>query len=482
MISPGEVSGLVRAALESGDYGEAIRLCSFGLNSNPDNVFLLVLLGKSYMDGNRFYDASVVLEKALGMDDKFPGAWGAVAQCYAEMAAHTDIFYDKAIAASQKAIDGNPDDSMGYVTMSFADLMKCNYDRAYEYAQKGLKVSGASQSKAAMFNMAIAMLANHMWEDGWFCYDRTLAARYLSRGNAKPGIPDYGLPLWDGSAAKVLIAGEQGLGDELMFSSMIPDIQKDTGIVIDCDPKLDGLFERSFRCETHGTKYADDAPWKKLTDAKFWLPMGSLGAFYRSKAEDFPRRPYLVADPQRRIQWRALLDSISGKPKVGIAWSGGMRQTGEIYRSLSIPELAPILDYDVEWVSLQYKNADQVPYFMHHWPQAVQGSSYDDTAALIAELDLVISVQTSVVHCAGALGKETLCLLGNRPQWRYGAFGDEMLWYGSVKLLRQNADGEWPFDQVIDRLERLGAHKTDRRDWDLPPLLDREYAALAMAG
>lgn len=468
-----EFCTLATRALAKKQYDKATQVASKGLDSFPDNADLLVILGQAYLDGECFYEASVILEKALTINRDYPRVWGALAKCYVELGAHDEDCYEKSVKAAKKAIRRGKGDPSGYITLSYVELQRSNYDKAFEYAQKGLKM--APESKAAVFNMSIAMLANHMWEEGWFCYDRNLVPRFQT------GIPIYDLPLWDGTPGKVVIAGEQGLGDEIMFASMIRDMRKETEVIIDTDPRLVGLFNRSFHCETRTRAKDEIVPWKN-EDATHWLPAGSMGAFYRTNPESFTGKPYLTADPERRIQWRGLLDSLSDKPKIGIAWSGGLPKTGEFHRSLSIEALAPILEYDVEWISLQYKNAHDVPSYMHHWPRAVESRDYDDTAALIAELDLVISVQTTVIHCAGALGKETLCLLSNRPQWRYGASGEEMPWYKSVKLLRQSDEGVWPLHIVMDRLEELGAEKIDRKDWDLPVVVGDRHVALAMAG
>src|SRR5678815_2207030 len=142
--------------------------------------------------------------------------------------------------------------------------------------------------------------------------------------------------------------------------------------------------------------------------------IGTLAYHRRQHTQDFPGIPYLKADPERRIQWRALLDSLPGK-KVGLAWVGGSRGTFRTRRSLSLEALLPILKVDgVSWVSLQYMDPTEEIAEMeaahgikiHHWPRAAESQDYDDQAALVAELDLVITVCTAVVHLSGSLGKE----------------------------------------------------------------------------
>jgi ADP-heptose:LPS heptosyltransferase len=152
----------------------------------------------------------------------------------------------------------------------------------------------------------------------------------------------------------------------------------------------------------------------------------------------------LFADPERRLQWRALLDSLGPKMKVGIAWTGGNKNTGKARRSVDLYDLLPILRQDATFVSLQYMDSPEVLSLerdhgikVHHWKRAVQSEDHDDCAALVAELDLVITVQTAIVHLCGALGQTCWAMLPKTPRWFYGITGDSMPWYKSVKLYRQ---------------------------------------------
>jgi hypothetical protein len=133
--------------------------------------------------------------------------------------------------------------------------------------------------------------------------------------------------------------------------------------------------------------------------------------------------------------------------KVGITWTGGIKRTLSEQRSLLLKDIEPILRQDATFISLQYKSVPEAVTFeedtgikIHHWSHATQTDDYDDTAALIAELDLVITVQQSAVHIAGALGKPTWVMVPKAPLWRYGLTGETMPWYKSVKLYRQKSD------------------------------------------
>ena len=192
---------------------------------------------------------------------------------------------------------------------------------------------------------------------------------------------------------------------------------------------------------------------------------------YRTKNEDFPDGKYLVPNPVMALQWRALLDSLGKKPKIGLAWHGGLPHTGRKRRSVTLDTLAPILKYDADFVSLQYVGAEDIKpaeekygVKIHEWEWGNKVPDYDQTVALVSELDLVISVCTSVVHAAGALGKECWVLVPRAPMWRYmdTSFGSYFPWAKSIKLFRQKGP-EWPVHLMLGQLrDRFGDHLRNR--------------------
>lgn len=185
---------------------------------------------------------------------------------------------------------------------------------------------------------------------------------------------------------------------------------------------MQGLFRRSFpEIEIYGTRNNPDKHWKDWRTIDYSCLIGSLAYHYRNKDTDFPGKPYLVADPERVTQWKSLLNTLPGQ-KVGIAWTGGMKNTFSHRRSMTLEEMLPILKTPgVTWVSLQYKDPTaeiraferQYGIKIHHWKRAAESADYDDMAALMKSLDCVVSVQTAGVHLAGALGVK--CFVLFRP-------------------------------------------------------------------
>jgi hypothetical protein len=144
-----------------------------------------------------------------------------------------------------------------------------------------------------------------------------------------------------------------------------------------------------------------------------------------------------------------LLDTLPGL-KIGLAWSGGLKNTGKKERCVDLETFAPLFDLPHTFVSLEYNEPDLKGYPVKHWSRAVDKSAdYDETLALINELDLVISVTTTAVHAAGALGKECWCLVPKNPSFRFHLSG-EMPWHKSVKLIRQIG----PWDNTVREIKR----------------------------
>lgn len=299
-------------------------------------------------------------------------------------------------------------------------------------------------------SLAFLQLLRGDFRAGWANY-------HARHGTAESPLRDYTYPDWDGgplAGLNLLVYAEQGLGDEILFASCIPDlIGKARHVVIECEPRLEKLFARSFpQATVRGVRRNASAAWLTAVPAlDLKIAAGSVPGFLRNAAADFPvREKYLEADAGRIAWWKQRLDALGPGPKIGLAWRGGLPQTRTGKRSLPLAGLLPVLQLPgVQFVSLQY---DATPEELgalqsahglevHHWPDA--HADYDETAALAMALDQVLTVCCSVVHLAGALGKTALVLTPYVPEWRYLAEGDNIPWYRSVRLLRQIRAGDW---------------------------------------
>ena len=303
------------------------------------------------------------------------------------------------------------------------------------------------ESADARYNMGVAQLLKGDFASGW----RNFEMRWQTKDFGTP-MRSYSQPLWNGqrlSSGRLLLWREQGVGDEIMFAGMIPDVMRTgTRCVLDCDPRLVPLFARSFpSIEVMSGVDPKDCP---ELDMAAHLPSGNLPTFFRPTEDKFAATtsPYLVADEKARERFRASYGY--GKRLIGLAWHTNNRTSGR-YRSIDLSLLAPLLARrDIRWVSLQYGDHEDLEKQVTRAEAPVlidrsvdQFSNIDRFAAQIAAMDMVITIDNSTAHLAGALGVPTLVLLPFAPDWRWRQTGENSLWYTSLRLFRQPKPGDW---------------------------------------
>ena len=254
----------------------------------------------------------------------------------------------------------------------------------------------------------------------------------------------------------LLVTAEQGIGDQIMFASCLPDVlacAQGGRCWVEAEPRLVTLFARSFLSASVRASVLNEpsVPWLAQTgEIDFQIPIGSLPAMFRRSRAAFPdHRGYLRADPQRVAYWRRRLSECGPPPWIGISWRGGAPTNRRYLRSIDFHLLLASLRGCGTAISLQYGDcAEEVARSsapgntrVPHWPEAL--ADYDETAALVCALDRVVSVCTAIVHLAGALGQPVWVLVPWAPEWRYLAEGQTMPWYPSARLFRQDTPGDW---------------------------------------
>lgn len=439
-----------------GELDEALKIISDYLNDHYESVPALVMAGNIMADAKRFGLAQAIFKLCTKLRPESAMCWSNLGYCYQEGSDHTE-----GEACFLKAIQRNPNDAMALNNLSQLYVNTAQPLKAINCADKAIRLD--PKLNDAPYNRGLAMLQLGNWEEGWQGYEKNLGKHKWRKERI------YGIvPRWTGvNGLKIVAYGEQGIGDEISFASCIPDLMKENEVIIECDSRLQGLFYRSFGCKTYGTRYKNGISWPLNEKIDASVAFGSLPKYFRKKDEDFPGTPYLVADPERRIMCRSLLDSLDtpGQPrkkKIGISWSGGLKDTGSARRSVLLYDLMPILKQDAIFVSLQYRDAEEIVVLeenhgvkVHHWPWLVQSKDYDNTAALVAELDMVISVTQSVVHLAGALGIPAMVLVPKEPMWRYRLSGSDFLWAKCVKLFRQKTEWVHAISEIATELRNF---------------------------
>lgn len=289
----------------------------------------------------------------------------------------------------------------------------------------------------ALWNRSLANLTAQNWVQGWS--DHEYRFHPAIQNNSKKR--DFNCPDWDGTpGVRVAVHGEQGVGDEIMFLSMLHELQAlCPDIVVEVEPRLMDVVELNFGVPAYGTEAAMKAHEKPFD---YQIALGSLGRFFRKHNDDFTGAPYLHAEQARVNYWRRKYAEMGPPPYVGVAWQGGSKSTRIKERTINASELSFATRGTA--ISLQYgENVEETAKAngFRYFPES-NGSNMMEQLAMTAACDLVVTVPQTLVHVAGSLGVPCYVLTPKYPSWRYG-IADNMPWYGSVRLLRQLQEGVW---------------------------------------
>jgi len=307
----------------------------------------------------------------------------------------------------------------------------------------------------AHFNKSLLQLRKGDFDGGWRDYEW----RWKNQ-NLKLTKRDFAQPLWLGEAAvagkTILLHSEQGFGDTIQFCRYAPLVAaRGARVLLEVPAPLKDLMASL----TGGAELisAND----RLPHFDLHCPLHSLPLALGTRIETIPAHvPYLAAPPQSLRRWSAALSS-EHRLQVGLAWSGAPTHRDDAKRSIKLVSLLPLLDVDADFVSLQRDvRADDAAVLQDCSDLLLfddELKTFADTAAVIANLDLVISVDTSVAHLGGALAKPVWVLLPVVPDFRWLLDRDDSPWYPTARLFRQYAAGDWSgaIDRVVSELEKL---------------------------
>ena len=430
---------LGRLLIEAGRYGEALQELLTLRRQQPDWHEVHLALCDCYSSIGRFEKARAANARALALQ---PEDFGArvnrgllTGQCGDPQAALAQL---EPLLAERSA---EPQ------LLSAIGVQLCALNRYEEGAARFRQAVEANPQYAnAHNNLSFALLALGRFREGW----RHQGMKWGMRENARFR-QELDCPLWRGeplAGKSIYVWSEQGLGDQVMFANMFPDlVAAGARCTFEVQPRLRALFARSFP-QAQVIARRPGKPQAGVHD--FHVPMSGLGEFLRNDLTAFPaHRGYLVADPTRRGHWRSRLLGLGAGLKVGISWRGGTDVTDRGQRSIPLADWRPVLRLRrASFVSLQYGDCREEIEAMRaqgfpiaHWQEAVD--DMDESAALLCELDLVISVTTTAIHLAGALARPTWVLVPARPGWRYLLEGERLPWYPAARMLRQGALGDW---------------------------------------
>jgi len=410
---------------------------------HPDGLHLLGMV--AYQNGH--HDVAVhLIREAISIHKaaSYHSNLGNILQAQDEL--------DEAAASYRQALALKPDlaeaaNNLGNILRSQGKVDACL--ACYGYA---LQVK--PDLAEACFAESMTLLLKGDFAAGWQNY----GSRWQTR-DFDTAMRTYPHPVWNNEPlanGRVLIWGEQGIGDEVMFAGLIPDvIAGRDSLVLDCNPRLKPLFARSFPDVTVLSGY--DPELHADLEVAAHLPGGSLPRFYRGNAAAFAgtRHSYLLADSIERERFLSRYGD--GRRLVGLAWHTTNPKTGR-QRSIDLSLFAPLFELPgIQWVSLQYGDHDALEHQAGEAPIVIdrsvdQFADLDRFAAQVAAMDLVITIDNSTAHLAGALGVPTWVLLPFAPEWRWLLSCEDSPWYPSMRLFRQHQRGDW--DPVIQSVCR----------------------------
>jgi len=395
--------------------------------------------GVALKELKRYDEAFVAYDKAIVLKPDLENAWLGRGNVFYDLKR-----YDEAFAAYDKAIALKPDlenawlgrGNVFYSLNRDEEALTC-YDKA---------ISLKKDLPDGYRDKSLLKLSLGEYEEGWQLYEWRWKVKHVTSP-----VRNFSQPLWLGNDSivgkTILIHSEQGFGDTIQFFRYLSKL-KTLGckIIFETQTQLAPLIKaQRDNCKIIGQG-------ETLPSFDVHCPLLSLPLAFKTTLETIPAQvPYLFPPPEKLELWRTKLGTKS-KPRVGLVWSGKLLP--DFRRSIPLDSLLLIIDEKAEWHSLQkdVRESDRNSLnssltIIDHAPSL---NDFSDTAALIAEMDLVISIDTAVAHLAGALGKPVWILLPFHPDFRWLRDREDSPWYPTARLFRQTQDGEWR--SVIDRV------------------------------
>ena len=426
-----------------GKYDQAIPAFEKALSLDASMGGAWNNLGIAFHNQQRYQDAVKSYEMAITLNAQDAIAWSNLGNTQNAM-----MQKEQALDSYTKAIEIQPNFIDAIVNRSIVLQSLGKYEDALSGYSKVLELS--PNHVESLWNQGLSRLTLGNYEQGWLGYEQ----RWL---RVKPSSPlrNFQQNLWLGSepikGKTILLHAEQGLGDSIQFARYIKAVSSlGATVVVEVQKALLNIFKDLAGIDVL-IAAGDPIPQFDLHCPFMTLPLALSSHFGFS----INGAKYLNADPERVDYWKQRL-GITKKLRVGLVWSGNINHGHDEKRSVTLKEILSYLPSDIEYISLQKEIREGDRSVLLENPQILHFEEelrdFSDTAALCALMDVIISVDTSPAHLAGALGCPLWLALSVGPDWRWGLEGERTDWYDSARLYRQSQLGDWG-----DVFKRIGS-------------------------
>jgi tetratricopeptide (TPR) repeat protein len=429
----------------TGQLPDAVEACRQAAILRPDMAAAHHELGRVLYQLGNVDQAIASYRSALQHGDapEYHNNLGAALQASGDVAG--------AAAEYRRAIALRPDYAQAHNNLGSALKNLEQFDEAAAALNRAMEIK--PDYAAAHWNLGLLRLLRGDWAGGWPEYEWRWKVTELN-----PPRVISAKPRWDGGdlhGKRILLYTEQGFGDAMQFIRYVPQVvQRGGKVILCCQPELLPLLKT-----VEGIDQAV-VMGQEVSEFDAHFPLMSLPMLFGTTPQNVPASvPYLRPDPEKVQAWSRKLEGET-RMKIGLVWEGLSTHWHDRARSMTPEILAPLARArPARFISLQKKRPGRAQSSgapeMDDWTDEL--ADFSDTAALTANLDLVISVDTAVAHLAGALGKPTWVLLPRVPDWRWMLQRSDSPWYPTVRLFRQKTIGDWqaPIEEIASALPSL---------------------------
>lgn len=435
------LNNLGLALYEKGEQDDALRTFQKVIDLDPDFASAYFNLGLVFMKKQDFERAIGSFQAAIKKDSNFEDAYYNAGIAFAQVGRTDD-----AIDFYRQTLQLNPyrPDVYNNLAMAYEDIG--DVQGAITYFKKALELNPGDAE--IHWNLSLALLLSGNFQEGWKEYQWRFRVNDFRMKRFKQ-------PQWDGSDISektILLHSEQGFGDTIQFiryASLVAE--RGARVIVQSPIELASLLR-----VVEGISSVV-ALGEELPEFDIHCPLLSLPLIFQTTPDTIPAKtPYIIPDPLLVHKWENTMPTEEAQIRIGLVWAGGPKHKNDRKRSLYLKDFAPLAEFaDIKFYSMQKGKAAietrKLPEVIRLIDYTDEIRDFSDTAALMKNLDLIISVDTAVAHLAGAIGRPVWTLLPFTPDWRWMLDREDSPWYPTMRLLRQPSPGDW--ESVIQQIK-----------------------------